>query len=76
MTAKVCTRCYENVRGDAAIGDKPYCHPDEGNSCYEDQLTENFVLKVVTEQGYADHYDVAAARNAAIAKLIAEGFTQ
>lgn len=31
---EVCALCGEAAEGFAMIGDKRYCHPDEGRSCY------------------------------------------
>lgn len=34
MRPTICSRCGETAKGYAMIGDKRYCHPDEGDDCY------------------------------------------
>lgn len=38
MNTPICGRCGETPTGHASINLVPYCHPDEGESCYQDQL--------------------------------------
>lgn len=41
MSTPICGRCGETPTGHASINLVPYCHPDEGESCYQDQLIED-----------------------------------
>jgi len=51
MTEPICGRCGETPTGNAAINDVPYCHPDEGESCYQDQLIDDVLLRIAERNG-------------------------
>lgn len=46
MSEPTCGRCGETPTGHAGIELVPYCHPDEGDSCYQEQLVENMLNRL------------------------------
>ena len=51
MTEPICGRCGEMPTGHASIDLVPYCHPDEGESCYQDQLIKDVLLRLAERNG-------------------------
>ena len=51
MTEPICGRCGETPTGNASINLVPYCHPDEGESCYQDQLIKDVLLRLAERNG-------------------------
>lgn len=51
MTEPICGRCGETPTGNASINLVPYCHPDEGESCYQDQLITDVLLRLAERNG-------------------------
>ena len=51
MTEPICGRCGETPTGHASINLVPYCHPDEGESCYQDQLIKDVLLRLAERNG-------------------------
>lgn len=51
MTEPICGRCGETPTGHASINLVPYCHPGEGESCYQDQLIEDVLLRLAERNG-------------------------
>ena len=51
VTEPICGRCGETPTGHASINLVPYCHPDEGESCYQDQLITDVLLRLAERNG-------------------------
>jgi hypothetical protein len=51
VTEPICGRCGETPTGHASINLVPYCHPDEGESCYQDQLIKDVLLRLAERNG-------------------------
>lgn len=70
MTEPICGRCGETPTGHASINLVPYCHPDEGESCYQDQLITDVLLRLAERNGEVSIGDVFMVTEAVASALL------
>lgn len=70
MTEPICGRCGETPTGHASINLVPYCHPDEGESCYQDQLIMDVLNRLADRNGEVSTGDVFRVTEAVASALL------
>lgn len=70
MTEPICGRCGETPTGHASINLVPYCHPDEGESCYQDQLIKDVLLRLAERNGEVSLGEVFTVTEAVASALL------
>ncbi len=70
MTKPICGRCGETPTGHASINLVPYCHPDEGESCYQDQLIMDVLNRLADRNGEVSTGDVFRVTEAVASALL------
>lgn len=70
MTEPICGRCGETPTGNASIDLVPYCHPDEGESCYQDQLIKDVLLRLAERNGEVSLGEVFMVTEAVASALL------